>query len=362
MQELRERIKLKMSNWENALLVGDIGGTKTTLAIFSAATGIRKPLGKATFPSRDYPSLEAILTIFLKEKKVRLARASIGVAGPVRDDQAQVTNLPWVVDARALERLLGIPVGLLNDLVAVGHALPFLEAADLETLNSGQPVAHGPLAVIAPGTGLGEAFLTWDGTRYRPYASEGGHVDFAPVTPTEVELLTYLQARFDHVSYESVCSGHGLPNLYAYLRDVSHSPEPDWLREKLAAADDPTPVIVQAATESKAEICTAAVNVFVSILGSEAGNLALKILTTGGVYVAGGIPPRILPQLKTGTFMSAFVRKGRFSDLLSQVPVHVIRNPEAGLMGAAYHGLEALGGTNEGGIFNPALLGLGRES
>ncbi|HVO70908.1 MAG TPA: glucokinase [Aggregatilineaceae bacterium] len=331
-----------MSTGDKALLVGDIGGTNTRLAICSAVPGTYHPLAEATFPSRDYPSLEAILTVFLKDKKVHLMGASIGVAGPVKDDRVQVTNLPWVVDGQAVERLLGIPVHLLNDLAAIAHAIPFLEEADLETLNAGQPVDHGALAVIAPGTGLGEAFLVRDGTRYRPCASEGGHVDFAPTTPTEMELLTYLQPRLDHVSYESVCSGHGLPNLYAYLRDAGHYPEPDWLREQLMAVEDPTPVIVRTATENKAEICAAAIDLFVSILGSEAGNLALKILASGGVYVGGGIPPRILPQLKRGTFMKAFVRKGRFSDLLSSVPVHVIRYPQAGLMGAAFHGLETL--------------------
>ncbi len=322
------------------LLAGDIGGTKTHLAIFSSREGPRCPLAQDTFPSKVYASLEEIVRSFLEGRDLEPTLAVFGVAGPVMGDRAQVTNLPWVVDAQVLRQMFGMPVRLLNDLEAIAHAIPFLEASDLETLNPGQPVPNGPLGVIAPGTGLGEAFLMWDNERYRPCASEGGHTDFAPTTPTELALLRYLLSRGEHVSYEYVCSGRGLPNVYAYLRDNGRFFEPDWLREQLAEAADPTPILVQAAIENRAEICVETLQLFISILGSEAGNLALKVLATGGVYVAGGIPPRILPQLQGKTFMEAFTRKGRFSELLSRVPVHVIRNPSAALLGTACHGLD----------------------
>jgi glucokinase len=325
------------------LLAGDIGGTKTNLAIFSPEAGLRAPLAEATFPSTDYPSLEALAREFLSQVNLKVERASFGVAGPVAASQAKITNLPWVMDETQLRETLNLSsVRLLNDLAAIAHAVPFLESADLHTLNVGQPDTGGAIAVIAPGTGLGEAFLTWDGSRYRPHASEGGHSDFAPTNLFEVELLCYLQDRFEHVSYERVCSGRGLPNIYAYLKDSGYADEPTWLTEQLAAADDPTPVIVNAALngERRCKLCVATLNAFVSILGAEAGNLALKVLATGGVYLGGGIPPRILPALEQERFVRAFRHKGRMSDLLAGVPVHVILNPKVALLGAACHGLE----------------------
>jgi glucokinase len=325
------------------LLAGDIGGTKTNLAVFSAETGLRAPLAEATFPSADYPSLEALVREFLDQVDLKVDRASFGVAGPVAAGRAEITNLPWVMDGTQLQEVLNLSsVRLLNDLAAIAHAVPFLEPDDLHTLNVGQPVPAGTMAVIAPGTGLGEAFLTWGGSRYRPHASEGGHTDFAPTNPLEVELLRYLQDRFGHVSCERVCSGRGLPNIYTYLKDSGYADEPAWLAEQLAAADDPTPVIVNTALdeEKPCELCVATLSTFVSILGAEAGNLALKVLASGGVYLGGGIPPRILPALEQGRFMEAFQRKGRMSDLLARMPVHVILNPKVALLGAACHGLE----------------------
>jgi glucokinase len=325
------------------LLAGDIGGTKTNLAVFSPEDGPRAPLAEATFPSADYPSLEALVHEFLGQVSLPVERASFGVAGPVVASGATITNLPWVMEETQLQEALNLwSVRLLNDLNATAHAVPFLEPADRHTLNAGQPASEGAMAVIAPGTGLGEAFLTWDGTRYRPHASEGGHADFAPTNPFEVELLRYLQDRFGHVSYERVCSGQGLPNIYAYLKHSGYADEPTWLTEQLAAADDPTPIIVNAALDSQrpCQLCVATLNAFVSILGAEAGNLALKVLASGGVYLSGGIPPRILPALEEERFMEAFRHKGRMSDLLARVPVHVILNPKVALLGAACHGLE----------------------
>ncbi len=327
------------------LLAGDIGGTKTNLAIFSPEKGWRAPLVEKTFPSAQYPSLEAIVREFLALEHFPVERASFGVAGPVVAGRATITNLPWTMDETQLQAVLHIPsVRLLNDLDAIAHAVPFLEPNDLHTLNAGQPVAGGAIAVIAPGTGLGEAFLTWDGSRYRAHTSEGGHCDFAPTNSFEIELLRYLQQRFTHVSVERVCSGKGLPSIYAYLKDSGYSAEPSWLAERLAAADDPAPIIVNAALASDKEaacgLCVATLNEFVSILGTEAGNLALKVLATGGIYLGGGIPPRILPYLNGERFLQAFRHKGRFTELLSHVPVHVILNPKVALFGAACHGLE----------------------
>jgi glucokinase len=325
------------------LLAGDIGGTKTNLAVFSPKDGPRAPLAEVTFPSADYPSLEALVREFLAQVDLKVEQASFGVAGPVAAGRAKITNLPWVMEETQLREALNLSsVRLLNDLAAIAHAVPFLEPADLHTLNVGQPTPGGAIAVIAPGTGLGEAFLTWDGTRYRPHASEGGHADFAPTNSFEVELLRYLHARFQHVSYERVCSGRGLPNIYGYLKDSGYADEPVWLTQQLAAAGDPTPVIVNAALDSErpCELCVATLNAFVSILGAEAGNLALKVLASGGVYLGGGIPPRILPALEQKPFGEAFRHKGRMSDLLARVPVHVILNPKVALLGAACHGLE----------------------
>jgi glucokinase len=287
--------------------------------------------------------LEAIVTEFLGRVREKVAHASFGLAGPVVGGRAVVTNLPWVVDQGRVQKELGLSsVHLLNDLVAIAHGVPALEASDLETLNRGKRNPGGAIAVIAPGTGLGEAYLTWDDPQYRAHPSEGGHVDFAPTKPLEVELLRFLQARYKHVSYERICSGMGLPNIYAYLKESRCADEPAWLAEQLATADDVTPIIVNAALDQNrsCELCRATLRTFVSILGAEAGNLALKVLATGGVYLGGGIPPRILPVLRNGTFMEAFRHKGRLSKILAQIPVYVILNPKVALLGAARYGLD----------------------
>ena len=323
------------------ILAGDIGGTKTALALYSPDTGPRRPLAQTTFPSGDYASLEDIVRTFITNQDARVSRASFGVAGPVVGDRAQVTNLPWLVDTQTLSDALGgVSVRLLNDLAAIANAIPFLQPSDLATLNRGQPENHGAVAIIAPGTGLGEAYMLWEGARYRPHASEGGHVDFGPTIPLEVELLNYLLPRFDHVSYERVCSGIGIPNLYAFLKDSGNAFEPDWLSLRFAEAVDPNPVIMQAAMEQHTEICVKTLELFVSILGNEAGNLALKVLATGGVYLGGGISLRVLSKLQEPAFMQSFFRKGRFSDLLTRVPVHVILHPQVALLGVACHALE----------------------
>ena len=324
------------------LLAGDVGGTKTDLAVYSAEKGPREPLARGELPCADYPSLGAVLRAFLARIDLPVDTACIGVAGPVIAGRARITNLPWAIDAAGLAEELGLrAVHLLNDLEAIGLAVSVLEPADVRTLSAGERSPGGAVAVIAPGTGLGEGFLTWDGSRYRAHPSEGGHADFAPASSAEVGLLQYLWQRYDHVSVERVCSGLGIPNLYDYHLSAGHAPESPGVAARLAASADRTPIIVETALDpiDPCPLSVMALETFVSILGAEAGNLALKVLATGGVYVGGGIPPRILPLLEGEHFLQAFRRKGRFAELLARVPVHVIVT-RAGLLGAASYGLE----------------------
>jgi glucokinase len=327
------------------LLAGDIGATKTHLAAFSPEGGPHTPLSEATFPSARYPSLEAIVQDFLLQTHLSIEWASFGVAGPVVQGCATITNLPWVIDAVQIREAFHLSsVILLNDLESIATAVPLLQAQDLHSLHLGKAVSGGAIAIIAPGTGLGEAFLTWDGARYRAHATEGGHTDFGPNNDLELEMLRYLKRRFEHVSYELVCSGVGLPNIYAYLRDSRYAEEPGWLAEELAAASDPTPVIVNNALDPQkaCKLTSGTLDVFVSVLGAEAGNLALKTLATGGVYLGGGIPPRIVPALENARFLQAFRSKGRLSHVLADIPVQVILNPKVALMGAAWAGLQEI--------------------
>lgn len=325
------------------LLAGDIGGTKTVLALFNVEDGPHKPISEMRFRSGKYKKLANIVEEYLSRTGHQPKIATFGVAGPVHGEVVRVTNLPWVVDSNELRRVIQFEdVYLINDLEAIAYSIPALDEDDLESIKGGDRHPTGPIAVIAPGTGLGEAFLFWDGHRYRPIPSEGGHTDFAPATPLELELLKYLQPRLGHVSYERVCSGLGIPNLYAFFRDTKISQEPLWLKEELDDADDPTPIIFKYAQEGKAEICEKTVSLFLSILGSEAGNLVLQVLATGGVFLGGGIPPRIVPELCSDTFLKAFTEKGRFKEFLMDVPVDVIMNSKAALFGAANHGLIVL--------------------
>jgi glucokinase len=324
------------------LLAGDIGGTKTNLALYQTELGLRAPLAEATLPSSGYDDLSSLVLEFLSHTDARPDCASFGVAGPVVDGRVSITNLPWVVDEKELERNLELaPVRLLNDLESIANAIPRLEAEDIYVLNDAPAEEEGAIAVVAPGTGLGEAFLTWDGTRYTAQPSEGGHADFAPTNPLEAGLLNYLWQRYEHVSYERVCSGLGIPNIYAYLRDSGYAAEPAWLANELAQARDPTPVIVNTALDQNrpCELCLGTLDTFVSVLGAEAGNMALNVLATGGVYLGGGIPPRILPALERAHFMRSFYNKGRFSEFLADIPVYVIMNPKVALLGAATFGL-----------------------
>jgi glucokinase len=323
---------------DHLYLAGDIGGTKTTLALFSPDTGPLQPLFELSYKSSSYPGLDAIIEDFFSQAKASALTACFGVAGPVRESRAIITNLPWQPDTTQLQSSHGFSLAvLINDLVATGYAIPHLEQSDFFTLNRGITTSAGALGIIAPGTGLGEVIFTWDGSHYLAVASEGGHTDFGPSSETESRLLDFLRNRYGHVSYDRICSGRGLPDIYDFYKSLGQFEEPEWLAEQLAAAEDRAPVIVNGALDETrhCDMCIKTLELFISILGAEAGNLALKGLTTGGMYLGGGIPPRIRPFLEREIFMKSFTSKGRMSYLLTDIPVKVILNPKAALFGAA---------------------------
>ncbi len=324
------------------ILVGDIGGTKTDLAIYSIKSDVNSPLVRKQFHSADYATLQAMVAEFLRDVQMPVDQATFDVAGPVIDKRVVTTNLPWVMDEVSLASGLNLKsVHLLNDLEAVAEAIPILCETDVVTLNIGNPIVGAPIAVIAPGTGLGESFLVWNGSRYMPQSSEGGHADFAPTNDEQIRLLEHMLTRVDHVSVERVCSGIGIPNIYEYLRDVQHVYEPPETAQQIALATDRTKAIIESATHPQKESpsCRATIEMFAAILAGEAGNLALKVLATGGVYLAGGIAVHTLKVLQEPGFMRAFTNKGRFSDLMKRIPVHVIVT-NAALIGAAAYALE----------------------
>jgi glucokinase len=328
------------------LVAGDVGGTKTDLAVFDAEAGARAPIARRQFPSQDYAGLDAIVAEYLTEVDLPVTHACFAVAGPVIGRTASLTNLPWDIDAPLLERALGLQfVSLLNDVQAMAAAVPHLAPSELDTLQEGEAVHGGAIAVIAPGTGLGQAFLTWDGTRYHAHQSEGSHVDFAPLDARQVELLRYLEPRWGRVSFERVCAGRSVPDLYDFLKDRDEVPESPTVRAELAGVKDRTPVIMAAALaeDSPDPLCLATMVLLSSILGAQAGNFALTVLATGGVYIGGGIPQRAFPKLSARgqIFLASFTKKGRLSPLLRRVPVHVIIEPVA-LLGAALHGLDVV--------------------
>jgi len=324
------------------LLVGDVGATSTRLALLEP--GSSAIVRQTRVPSRECAGLEQATREFLGAAPSPADRAVFAVAGPVREGRAELTNLGWSLDENALAGSLGLrSVRLLNDLVAMAYAIPELGPESLWSLQSGRPVQGGTLAIVAPGTGLGEAFLTWDGRAYRAHPSEGGHADFAPIGKLQVELLAFLRAGLGHVSYERVCSGRALPELYRFLRDRGTAPETARVAGLMAAAQDPTPVIVAAALENPPCLLSAATTeLFAAILAAEAGNMVLRVLATGGVYLAGGLPRRLLPWLTRPEFTAGFRDKGRLSPLLAQVPLHVVTRPGLGLAGAIRYALSWL--------------------
>jgi glucokinase len=326
------------------LIAGDIGGTKTDLAIYSRESGPHAPLAQTTVHSADYPSLQAMVAEFLTRANMSVDVASFDVAGPVINGHVKTTNLPWVLDEGTLADELNLKAAhLMNDLEAVARAVPALRAEDIITITQGAPVANGPIAIIAPGTGLGESFLTWNGSQYIAHGSEGGHSDFAPTDARQIRLLQYLLPRFGHVGVERVCSGVGVPNIYEFLRDEENIPERPETAQLIASAKDHTKAIVESALDPQhpSELCLATVDLLVSILASEAGNLALKVLATGGVYLAGGIALHLVQFLQEPKFVQTFTTKGRFQDLMERIPIHVITT-RAALLGAATFGLQSL--------------------
>ncbi|HEY1646990.1 MAG TPA: glucokinase [Terracidiphilus sp.] len=316
------------------ILAGDVGGTKVHLALFDFTDGELKHSRDQKFPAKEYSGLEEIVKEFVVTEKV--SAACFGVPGPVREGRLRLTNLPWTLDSRELSAHLKIDyVFLINDLQANGYGIAELSAEQVYTLSEGDARQIGNRALISAGTGLGEAFLVWDGRDYVPYPSEGGHSDFAPRNEDEIDLLRYLMQKYSgRISFERVVSGQGITNCYEFLREVRGVEEPAWLAERLAA-EDPNAVITELAMAAKSEICEKALNLFVSAYGAEAGNLALKVLSVGGLYVGGGIAPRILEKLKDGAFMKAFSDKGRLSQLLLHMPVRVILESRTALIGAA---------------------------
>ena len=317
------------------ILAGDVGGTKVDLALYDFINGKLKYTRDKVFRAKEYSGLEAIVKEFLGEDKV--TAACFGVPGPVRDGRLRLTNLPWTLDSRELSAGLGIDhVFLINDLEANGYGIAELTPEQIYTLSDGDPSQTGNRALIAAGTGLGEGLLIWNGRIHIPYPSEGGHGDYAPRNEDEIDLLRFLKEKYNgRVSFERVVAGMGLTSIYEFLREVRGMEEPAWLTEKLAAASDPNSVITEMALSAKSEICEKALDMFVSAYGAEAGNLALKVLSVGGLYVGGGIAPRIIEKLKDGTFMKAFTDKGRLSQLLINMPVRIILEPRAAQMGAA---------------------------
>lgn len=326
------------------LIAGDIGGTKTDLAVYSTEKGPHAPLAQTQFHSADYPSLQAMVRKFLGQANLPVRIGSFDVAGPVVDGRVKTTNLPWTMDERTLAKELGLQaVHLMNDLEAVARAVPVLRPSDVVTLNHGDPVPNGAIAVIAPGTGLGESFLTWEGSRYVAHGSEGGHSDFAPTNEVQIRLLSFLLKRWDHVGVERVCSGIGFPNIYEFFRDEEKMVEKPEVARRIAAAHDRTAAIVEAGMDPRdpSPVCRATIDTAIDILAGEAGNLALKVFATGGIYIAGGVALHLLESLKDPRFIQILTKKGRFKELMERVPVHVITD-RAALTGAATYGLERL--------------------
>jgi len=327
-------------------LIGDIGGTKTVLAVINRKNNSIVPMYEKSYASSQYDSLEVIITEYQASISEKVDASCFAVAGPVVEGKAKITNLPWVIDGDEIRAAFGWKrVDLINDLEAVANAVPILQSSDIHQINIGKPVLSGNLSVIAPGTGLGEAYLTFENNKYFAHASEGSHASFAPINSLQMELLGYLLKNkgYEHVSFERVCSGGlGIPNLYEFLKEKGIAEEPDWLKEAISSSDDPTPIIINNALDPTqgCEICQKTLNLFVEILGAEAGNQALKVMSTGGIFLGGGIPPRILSSLKTPTFFEAIRNKGRFRTLLTHIPVHVIMNSKAGLLGAAAYGYD----------------------
>jgi glucokinase len=325
------------------ILSGDIGGTKTNLACFTFENGLLVRGALKSYPSKQFSSLTEVITCFQEETSLQIERAAFGIAGPVVNGRCEATNLPWVVDSSRVASAFGLQTaGLINDLEATAYGVLRLGQKDLLLLNAGVPQEHGAIAVIAAGTGLGEGALIWNGSRYQAVPTEGGHADFAPRNELEINLLRFLLTKHKRVSYERIISGMGIVNLYQFFRTQVKYPEPAWLTNQFTAGDAAA-IITSSAMAGKDEACVRSLELFVSLYGAEAGNLALKFLATGGVYIGGGIAPKILPEIQQSTFLDSFTAKGRFSNLMKTIPVSIVLNDEAALYGAAHYALAMAG-------------------
>jgi glucokinase len=317
------------------ILAGDIGGTNARLAFFEPSNGHFSLVSASIFPSREYSGLDEIVAKFVDTANLRPSAACFGVAGPVRNGRVEASNLPWIIDGQRLSDELRLDKAvLINDLEANAWGISCLAPEDVVSLNQVKGTPIGNQAVISAGTGLGEAGMYWDGSQHHIFACEGGHSDFAPRNEIEMDLLRYLHGRFGHVSYERIVAGPGLVNVFHFLRDTGRGVEPKWLSEEMTTSD-PAAAISRAAIDGKDPLSEQAVDLFVSIYGAEAGNLALKLLATGGVYLGGGIAPKLLAKLAGPLFMQAFISKGRMQPLMESMPVKVITNDKTALLGAA---------------------------
>jgi len=316
------------------ILAGDIGGTNARLAYFQPQNGDLRLISERVFPSREYTELGEIVSQFLKDSAVQPEVACFGIAGPVRNGRVETSNLPWIIEQSRLAKQIQLPATLLiNDLEASAWGIGALNAQDLVSLNGVAP-SVGNQAIIAPGTGLGEAGLLWNGSRHQVFACEGGHADFAPQGELQIQLLQFLASRYGHVSYERILSGPGLVNVYEFLREKGCGQEPAGFAAQIAR-EDAAAAISRAALNGTNQLAEAALDLWISVYGAEAGNLALKTMATGGIFLGGGISPKILPKLTGPAFMRTFLEKGRLRPLLESIPVHVITNDKAGLLGAA---------------------------
>ena len=324
------------------ILAGDIGGTKTLLALYEPDGTPRASVKIREFPSRDFTGLEAVIENFLGAQKNKVTHACFGIPGPITPGRIELPNLPWALDAGEIHSVLDGRILLLNDLEATGYGISALHPEELTPLAEGQPNPEGNAALIAPGTGLGECILFWDGERHKPSASEGGHCDFAPRTPEQIELLRWAwEAKRPRISFDRIASGSGLPLVYEFFKETRSLEESTEISQAVSEAEDPAAEISTMALEKRSALCEKALDTWVAVLGAEAGNLALKALATAGVYLGGGIPPKILPKLKDGTFLAAFRDKGRLSDLVNKISVKVILNDDTALYGTAQYAIES---------------------
>jgi glucokinase len=322
------------------ILAGDIGATRTRLAAFQTEGNRLNCVVQKIYPSQEHSGLLEVLREFIRTEGIPVHSACFGVAGPVRGGKSKISNLPWTIDCKELAAQLKLnSVGLLNDLEAYAYGIDALESKDFVTLSEGLEDAEGNRAVISAKTGLGMAGLYWDGFRHHPFACEGGHADFAPRNELQAELSSYLQKKFGHVSCERVLSGPGIRNIYEFLRETKKAEEPESLRDQFKNARDPSALIAQLALTDSAPICVQVMDIFVSILGAETGNCALRYMTTGGIFIAGVIAAKNVEKLKNEAFLQAFLDKGRMSSLLKDMPVRVILNDDCGLIGSARYTL-----------------------